>query len=204
MNPLDLAVIHDAKNNIGNIIFKLEAHGGCDAEIEGLLHTANRLTNLLLWHQQQEGQLHVRVESYSPVDLVSELEEQFSAFFPNIELLTDISQAPTFWFYDETMVRLALVNALHNAYYYTESTVTLGAKEHHGTLIFYVADNGKGYTKEVIAQHAIHAFAEITRRGTGLGLVLASQIADMHVNHDTHGKVVLKNENGGVFEMHLP
>lgn len=204
MNPLDLAVIHDAKNNIGNVIFKLEAHGSCDAEIEELLHTANRLTNLLLWHQQQEGQLHVRVESYSPTDLVCELEEQFSAFFPTIEILTDIALAPTFWFYDETMVRLALINALHNAYHYTESTVTLGAKEVNGTLVFYVADNGKGYSQEVISQHAKHEFAEITRRGTGLGLVLASQISDMHSNHDRHGKVMLRNENGGVFEMHLP
>ncbi len=204
MNPLELGVIHDAKNNLGEVIFRLEARGDCFVEIESLVRTSNSLTNLLLWYRQQDGAMRVNVDSASPADLINELAVEFRAFFPNISIESDISRAPIFWFYDETYIRLALVNALHNACRYAKNIVRLTVGEIKGQLVFSICDDGDGYSEAMLERHQLQQLERVSQKGTGIGLALASAIAAMHTNKDMHGAVHLRNNHGAVFEMVLP
>jgi len=204
MNELILAVIHDAKNSLGELVFRLEARGGLAAEIESLLHTSNRLTNVLLWHRQQEGTMSIRIDSASPADLLEEMTIEFGQLFPKLTIESDAGNAPAFWFYDETYIRLALVNALHNACHFAKEKVQLLAAELDGKLVLVVRDDGAGFSNDMLARHGQHQLADVSRRGTGLGLVLASAIANLHTSKGEHGQVVLGNDQGAVFELHLP
>lgn len=204
MNELELAVIHDAKNNLGEVVFRLEARGDCFAEIESLIRASNSLTNLLLWHRQQDGAMTINIDSASPADLLNALAEEFRQFFPNLSIECNTSNAPIFWFYDETYIRLALVNALHNACHFAKVKVQLSARQVDGKLVLTIQDDGAGYNDVMLERHDQQQLAEVSRRGTGIGLALASSIANMHTNKGAHGQVVLRNDHGAVFELELP
>ncbi|OIR17675.1 sensor protein PhoQ [mine drainage metagenome] len=204
MNELELAVIHDAKNNLGEVVLRLEARGDCFAEVESLIRASNSLTNLLLWHRQQAGAMRINVDSASPADLLNELVEEFSQFFPKLSIVSNTDNAPIFWFYDETYIRLALVNALHNACRFAKAKVQLSARQVDGRLVLTVQDDGAGYNAKLLEQQGQQQLAEVSRRGTGIGLALALSIASMHTNKGAHGKVMLRNDHGAVFELELP
>lgn len=204
MNDLELAVIHDVKNKLGEVVFRLEARGDCFDEIESLIHSSNSLTNLILWHRQQGGSMHVNVDSASPSDLLDEITIEFRRFFPKLVITCDLSHAPVFWFYDANYIRLALVNALHNACRFAKSRVWVRVLESAGKLVVTIKDDGAGYGEQLLQRFAGGEFAEPSSGGTGVGLLLASSIADMHVSKGVHGQVVLKNDSGAVFEMTLP
>ncbi len=208
MNELELAVIHDAKNSLGEVVFRLEARGGCAAEIVSLIHASNSLTNLLIWHRQQDGAMRISIDSASPTDLLHELVTEFRQFFPNITIESNISQAPMFWFYDEAYIRLALVNALHNACHHAKAMVQLSVRQVDSKLVFTVQDDGAGYDDVMLERFSQKQLGEVSRRGTGIGLALASSIANMHINKGVKGQVMLSNAggnaHGAVFELALP
>ncbi|HSH71620.1 MAG TPA: ATP-binding protein [Methylophilaceae bacterium] len=204
MDQLDIAVIHDAKNRLGELVFRLESRGDCAIEIESLIHTSNRLTNLLIWHTRQDGEMRLNVDSASPGDLLQEMQAEFRQFFPKLDIALEIEQAPVFWFYDESYIRLALENALHNACHFAVKQVVLSVREEQDYLIFSVQDDGAGFPADVMANHANNAFSEISRRGTGLGLLLSSHIAKLHKAKGIEGKSVIRNNTGALFELYLP
>ena len=204
MNDLELAVVHDAKNKLGEVVFRLEARGDCFSEIESIIHASNSLTNLILWHRQQDGALRINIDSASPADLLEEIATEFRRFFPNITIEFDTSKAPIFWFYDETYIRLALVNVLHNACRFANKIVRLSASVVNGKLILVIRDDGAGYNDVTLERHQQQKSAEISLHGTGVGLLLAASIARMHASNGFFGQVMLRNDHGAVFEMVLP
>jgi K+-sensing histidine kinase KdpD len=204
MNALDIAVIHDAKNCLSNLLFRLEKHGHLEKEIEILLRTSSRLTNLLLWHKQQEGGMHIHIDSASPLDLMSELVGEFSYTFPHIKIKLDARKAPVFWFYDDNYIRLALTNALDNACNFAKNEVAITVLVAENMLQFSIEDDGDGYSEYLLEAFENQSEIETSQRGTGLGLMLARVIAEMHHNKGHSGQVKLKNKPGAIFEMRLP
>ena len=204
MNDLELAVVHDAKNKLGEVVFRLEARGDCFAEIESIIHASNSLTNLILWHRQQNGAMHINIDSVSPADLLNEIVAEFKQLFPGLVIACETSGAPIFWFYDEAYIRLALVNAVHNACRFAESKVQLSACGTDGKLVLTVRDDGAGYDGAMLVRYNQHRSAGVSSSGTGVGLALASSIAGMHERNGVLGQVTLHNDNGAIFEMTLP
>jgi K+-sensing histidine kinase KdpD len=204
MNALDLAVIHDAKNNLGSLLMCLEKRGNFENEMQIILRASSRLTHLLLWHKEQEGEMSLNIDSASPCDMLKELCAEYQQVFPYLKLSFDDTQAPIFWFYDTNYVRLALENAVHNACCFASSCVSIKAELHNQQLVFTVTDDGKGFPQEVIKHLAEKQYTESSYRGTGLGMLLSSSIAEQHHNKGQHGQVTLRNEAGAVFEMRLP
>ncbi len=204
MNELDLAVIHDAKNNLGGLALRLEKLGNFSSEIEMLMHTSNRLTNLLLWHKHQEQGMRINIEANSPSDLISEISNEYCPLFPHIKIESNTEKAPMIWFYDELYIRLALENAMHNACQFAKNKVQISVEESNGFLVFKLCDDGPGFSKSIIENHSANKFSDLSRRGTGLGLVLSSSIASMHINKEKNGNVSLHNSHGAVFEMFIP
>lgn len=204
MNPLDLAVIHDAKNNLGSLLMCLEKRGNFEHEMQIILRASARLTHLLLWHKEQDGEMNLNIDSASPSDMLKELCAEYQQVFPHLQFSVDDTQAPVFWFYDTNYVRLALENAVHNACSFAHSRISIKAELQNQELVFIVADDGKGFPQEVIKHLAEKQYTESSYRGTGLGMLLSSSIAEQHQNKGKHGEVRLRNNAGAVFEMRLP
>jgi K+-sensing histidine kinase KdpD len=204
MNALDLAVIHDAKNGLGSLLLNLEKRGHFEDEMQLILRISTRLTHLLLWHKEQEGDMHLNVDSASPSDLLKELGAEYQQIFPHLTISVDVSKAPIFWFYDIIYTRLALENAVHNACNFARTRVDLSASMSTNKLMFSVSDDGDGFTQDVLAHLAKQKYTVASDRGTGLGMVLSSAIAQQHVNKGEHGYIQLYNDEGAVFEMLLP
>lgn len=204
MNPLDLAVIHDAKNSLSSLLLRLEKRGHFEDEMQLILRTSNRLTNLLLWHKEQDGEMVLNIDSASPLDMLAELASEYGQIFPHLTIKQDASAAPPFWFYDQTYVRLALENAVHNACAFAKSNVYLSSYMQDNRLVFRVSDDGAGFPESVLEHFSQQLYTEASHRGTGLGMLLSNAIAHMHRNKGLHGEVVLSNKPGAVFEMYLP
>jgi signal transduction histidine kinase len=192
--------IHDVKNRLAHLAGKAERSGDTET-LRIALEAAETLTQLLAYYKSESGILKLDIEAHAPVDLIDELANETSGIGP-ILIEQDCSAAPTLAFYDEALVRMVLVNALHNALRYARSRITISAVEKDDHVAFCVGDDGAGYPASVLADSG--ASATITRDGTGLGLRLAKRIAELHENAGHTGTIVLTNDNGGIFELRLP
>jgi K+-sensing histidine kinase KdpD len=203
MDALDTAVIHDVKNQLAELSLMLERRGNCSRETSLILKACNRLTELLLVNRQQAGLLQANIDSANPVDLLKELASEYRIMFPGIDIVEDSSKAPQFSFYDESLVRLALANALHNACRHAKSSVNISVSTDADYLIFEIRDDGDGFPEGILKQTLAEPLP-INQTGTGLGLWLAGSIAGLHQLENRRGQVTIKNADGGCFRMRLP
>lgn len=202
MDDLGAAVIHDVKNRLAELALLLGRRAGCERETDIVLDAARQLTNLLLVHRQAEGMLAANIDSASPAELLREVAEEYQALFPQLELCVASINAPSFWFYDESLVRLALSNAMHNACRHADAAVRLAASVEDGRLVLEIADDGPGYPASLL--NSTDATAPGGYGSTGLGLYLARRIAGLHFLNDRSGEVALVNRKGACFRLILP
>lgn len=203
MNDLYAAVIHDVKNQLAELSLRLGARSDAQQEMVIAMNAARRLSEMLLVHRQANDLLSVNPDSVNPADFLSILAAEFAELFPSLTIQSDADRAPSFAFFDDALVRMALANAIHNACRAAKSIVKLSAYEQDRMLVLEVADDGSGYPENLL----ITAGAEpspVSGRGTGLGLYLAKKIAELHCLENRCGYVALSNENGAVFRMMLP
>ena len=204
MDNLYLAVIHDIKNQLAELALRLERRGDCACEIGITLSAARRLTQLLLAQRWQNGQLQGSIDSHCPIDLMEELAAEYRVLFPQLDISVDADCSPSYWFYEDALMRLALSNALHNACRSAAGKVGLQAAEEEGWLVLSVSDDGPGFPPDILASQASPEPMPVSRSGTGLGLFLAEEIAGLHRNQDRVGRVELANQNGAVFCIRIP
>jgi signal transduction histidine kinase len=202
MNFTDIAAltIHDVKNRLARLAGQAEGRGDTET-VRTALEAAETLTQLLVFYKSESGILKPDINAHAPADLVDELAKESSGM-GGVAIETDCSAAPTLAFYDETLVRMVLANALHNALRYARSRITISAAAKGTQVEFRVQDDGVGYPESVLADSG--ASATITREGTGLGLRLAKSIAELHENAGLRGHIVLANDHGAVFGLRLP
>lgn len=202
MDDLGAAVIHDVKNRLAELALLLGRRAGCGRETGIVLGAARQLTNLLIAHRQAEGMLAANIDSASPAELLRELAEEYRVLFPQLELREVCVNAPPFWFYDESLVRLALSNAVHNACRHADGAVSLVAYVEDGWLVLEIADDGPGYPALLL--DGTDATAPGGHGSTGLGLYLARKIAGLHFLNGKSGEVALVNRKGACFRLILP
>lgn len=204
MDDLVAAIIHDVKNQLAELALRLERRGDSHQETDIALAASRRLTGLLIAQREHAGTLRVNIDSACPGDLLKELAAEYRVIFPNLEFIVDADDAPSFWFYDEALLHLALGNAIHNACRHAHSTIRMRAREQDGQLEFTIADDGPGFPDEMLVGETGAAPTFASRGGTGLGLYLAAKIARLHQNDGKTGSVELKASGGAVFLMRLP
>lgn len=204
MDELTAAVVHDVKNQLAELALRLERRGDSAEETDIAFAAARRLTGLLLVQRQQAGVLRLNVDSACPADLLQELAAEYRALFPALDISLETEAAPTFWFYDAALLRLALGNAIHNACRHACGAVRLQAQQQDGRLEFAIADDGPGFPQEMLAQGLQLAPLPASRHGTGLGLYLAARIAELHQNGGNSGNIELRNGPGAIFLLRLP
>ncbi len=100
-------------------------------------------------------------------------------------------------------LRQALLNLILNSAQAMEKKpgmVRLSARRENGNIKIEVADDGPGFSDEMIA-HGIRAFSTSRIRGTGLGLAMVQRFA-----RDLGGRIELSNRqpHGACVRLHLP
>jgi two-component system sensor histidine kinase HydH len=110
--------------------------------------------------------------------------------------------APAEWSLDPDRIRQALTNLLRNAAQASPegTTIETSVAAANGKLVFTVRDHGDGLRSgdEV---RVFEPFYTTRTQGTGLGLAVASRIADMH-----DGSITASNHPGGgaIFRIEIP
>ncbi|HNO73129.1 MAG: ATP-binding protein [Candidatus Accumulibacter phosphatis] len=203
MSFADIAALtlHDVKNRLAQLAGRAEARGDLDT-LHETIDASNALTRLLTYYRSDVGTLTLDIDAHAPAELAAELIDD-TCIRGRRRIDLDCSQAPTLWFYDETVVRMVLANAVQNAARYARARIVIEVAERSGFLEFLVRDDGHGYRQEVL-DDATGVTAQVTRNGTGLGLRLARRIAEMHQNAGQQGEIRLDNDGGAVFRLLLP
>ena len=192
--------IHDVKNSLAQLAGQAEARGDI-ATLRTALNASEALTRLLIFYKSESNILRLAIDAHVPADLIMELVAEHKNLSA-VSIIVDDATAPTLWHFDKTLVRMLLANAIHNALRFTQTLITISAREMNGFLEFEVRDDGAGYPESVLADD--HVSATITPDGTGLGLRLAKRVAQMHENAGQHGEIRLSNDHGAVFVLRLP
>ncbi len=203
MNEIVLSVIHEVKNRLAELAFRLEQKEGMRAEVEVALNASRRLSEILMLERDRENALWVNPDSVNPADFLSVLAGEYAALHPALSVFVETGAAPDIAFFDENMVRTALGNALHDACLHAKSTVRLAAFGQEGMLVLEVRDDGPGYPEEVLKGGGAFP-SSLNGKGTGLGLYLSARIAALHRVGEQCGRIELSNAEGARFRMLLP
>jgi len=192
--------IHDVKNRLNLLVQHAERKG--DGETLRLaMEAAATLTRLLQAYKAGTGQLRAEVDSHAPADVVEELAAEFRVQ-TSLRVELELAAAPVLACYDEALVRMVLQDALYNAMRHARAAIRISVGTADGCVEFSVADDGPGYPPEILGTPAMAMPAD--GEGTGLGLYLARQVAELHANGARRGELVLGNHGGAVFCLRLP
>ena len=192
--------IHDVKNRLAAMAARAEARGDSET-LRDALTAAGDLSRLLACYKVDAGLLQPDIDTRCPADLVDELVAETRPL-TRLEIAGDCGLAPPAWYYDESLIRMVLANALHNALRFARTRITVSARQTDDWLEFRIADDGPGYPADMLANPT--AAAPISDDGVGIGLHLARHVAALHENHGIRGVITLENEPGAVFSLKLP
>ncbi len=216
------STVHDMKNSLSmlgeslNLIFeqldnqlveqKMKDHYGA------VQYESSRVNNLLMQllalYKLENDQLPFNPNYYNLSDF---LEEQSCKFIPlmkakDIKYKINVDESLEAVF-DDNLIATLLENIIGNAIRYTQSKIHISC-HFDQCLVIQIADDGPGYPKQMIelAGDYIKGIDQSTG-STGLGLVFAKKIAELHSHKDTKGSIHLSNGGdlgGGIFELRIP
>lgn len=191
--------IHDSKNQLfiaESLIAASEAEHHIDlGEVRYAIEAAaERLARTLSAYRLLRHGARLAVVPAIVADLCDEvaLAQKRHLAAAGITLTIDC-QAFNGWPLDRDLVTDMLNNAVQNARRYARREVRLSALETSEGLVLRVEDDGPG-------------FSSIPPE-TGIGLVVAGRLAQLHTRHGRHGALCLSNDStlgGACFELRLP
>lgn len=134
MSFADIAALtlHDVKNRLAQLAGRAEARGDLDT-LHETIDASNALTRLLTYYRSDVGTLTLDIDAHAPAELAAELIDD-TCIRGRRRIDLDCSQAPTLWFYDETVVRMVLANAVQNAARYARARIVIEVAERSGFL----------------------------------------------------------------------
>jgi signal transduction histidine kinase len=209
IDALVAAAIHDAKNALMHLDTQL-AEMACrptSADFSAARATTSRiagqLTELLTLYRAQGGQLRLAIDDHDLPDFIDDLIAELGPPPGGIQLDCHLDAANQLgaWAFDAYLVKLALLDALRNAWRHARSRVTFTLHPAaQGGLCFEVADDGPGFPAAML-----NGETAASSQGTGLGLSFARLIAARHATPaGKHGHVALANRPGASFILTLP
>jgi K+-sensing histidine kinase KdpD len=203
MNDLYAVIVHDVANQLAELSLRLGARGDAQHEMGVVMNATRRLSGMLLLHRKQNEVLSVNPDQVNADDFVAILAAEHRELFPNLLIEVNNEKAPSLAFFDDALVRMVMANATYRACLAAHSKVKLSAYERDKMLVLEVADDGPGYPDSLLAE-GIKPPSPANKRGAGLALYLAKNIAELHRLEGRHGTVELNNAGGAVFRMILP
>lgn len=198
-------IAHDLKNALGSLEGELESL--IDDPSPAMAHSAYmRCTELRRQFVQfltvygAAGDMHTHCEDESPKDvleLVYRAGQIRHLSLPNApRVVMDVAaDTPSYWYFDQRLVHMALDAAFHNASRFARSEVRLGLRAQDGYLIFVIDDDGPGL-----------GAIDPSSSSTGLGTDLCKSVAEAHRSGERQGRIDLLNrpQGGARFELWLP
>ena len=169
-----------------------------------ILEQSNRMKELveelLLLSRVQSGQLKLVLETINLceiVDSVAAVNEgickqkkiDLQINFP--DTLPDIQG-------DEKQLFKAINCVMSNAIKFTKDKVCIEVSSSGNSIKVKIADNGEGVSEED-KKHIFERFYYGKKGSTGIGLSLAKEVIEMH-----RGEIKFYNQEGAVFEIHIP
>lgn len=131
------------------------------------------------------------------IDLLAELGDAVLMYTEraqrdNIELIYNEPESLPFFFGDKNRLRQVFINIIDNALKYSDAggRVEIEAREENGFILISVSDTGCGIDKNDLPKIKAKFYkANITRRGSGIGLAVADEIVLMH-----DGEILIESE----------
>jgi len=207
------ALMHELKNNLSLLAMNIdgipvvgqEAHDHQVDDARLLCQKViDRLQQALLIYKATQQKLTPAIDVYSPMDLLHELRDT-AVSLARGRLQVEVHVAddlPEIWFFDRTLIEMALINAIHNSLSYAKSVIRISAHRDAQNLIISVHDDSPGFPEHMLQSFATNQPYAST--GTGLGLQFAQVIAQAHENEGRQGRLQLRNEHGAVFSLIVP
>jgi len=111
-------------------------------------------------------------------------------------------------YFDRELVVGILNSVINNAQRYARQTVRVGCDIDDGYTVLSVDDDGDGFPEAMLDCNEIELGSTSYSSGsTGLGLIFARRIAELHRHRNRSGRVTLSNDGidgGGRFRLWLP
>ena len=157
-----------------------EAVRSAKAETERLVRLAE---DLLVLARADDGRLPLRREPVQAGEVLEAVREAFRSRAEAAGRAIDAESDATVLDADRLRLEQALGNLVDNALRHGAGAIRLDAVEHDGRVELHVRDEGPGLPPDFLP-HAFERFSRAdaarTSGGTGLGLALASAIAEAH------------------------
>ncbi|MFT7138432.1 MAG: K+-sensing histidine kinase KdpD [Candidatus Azotimanducaceae bacterium] len=196
-------IVHDVKNHLQlltpsiELLITNESNGvqAAGHQISTTLAEVNHQLVLLLGlYRLEETSLFATEETF-----LADILETVCGRIPKGNIHIECDDELTV-FCDARLVTAVIGDALHNASRYSQKQVNVTALPFECGVLLRVDDDGAGLADTNLSNH-------LAKAGTGLGMLLASKVAEAHRNGAQRGYVSLVEspELGGVrFELYLP
>lgn len=205
--------IHDMKNSLNMQINYLEGvavecrQRGDTATFENLervIYQSNRMNSnliqLLSLYKLGKSIYPIDIAEHSVAEVIEEslLQNKSIMDFKGLAVTVDCDPH-CYWYFDRDLVIGVLINALNNAYNYTNDKIRIAAHTVDGCLELRVEDDGRGYPASMLlgAGVPINANSNFLNGSTGLGFYFSYHVARLH--HDGGRTGTLGIENGGAY-----
>lgn len=215
--------IHDMKNSLNLQVSALEGialqsreQGDCALfqDLGRVIYQANRmnlnLVELLSLYKLSKSIYPMDITEQAVAEVIEEavMQNQSMMDFKGIVVSVDCA-ADCHWYMDRELVKGVLVNALNNAYHYTQDKIHLIALHRDGSLELRVEDNGPGYPERMLVNQYLptEQGVRFDTGSTGLGFYFSDQVARLHKNGRKRGCLAIENGGslgGGCFVLRLP
>ncbi|MCF8208299.1 MAG: HAMP domain-containing histidine kinase [Rhodoferax sp.] len=215
--------IHDMKNSVNIQVHALESIAAQIKEkvdapafqsLVSVIAQAHRvdanLIQLLSLYKFGKSIYPLDISEHSVAEVIAEVVMQKSLVLAlkGIAVEVDCPQDCD-WYFDRDLITGVLLNAMNNAYNYTQDKIRIAASTDGRGLTLRVEDNGSGYPVQMLHGDGIDANKGVNffSGSTGLGFYFSSQVAQQHQNHGHSGSLTIENGGaygGGCFVVRLP
>lgn len=215
--------IHDMKNSVNIQVHELE---GIAAQIRdkvdvtafqslvSVISQVHRvdanLIQLLSLYKFGKSIYPLDITEHSVSEVIAEalLQKSLVMELKGISVEVDCEE-DLYWYFDRDLITGVLLNAMNNAYNYTQDKIRIAGAIEDGLLTLRVEDNGRGYPAHMFQGQGVEANKGVnfTSGSTGLGFYFSSQVAQLHQNQGQSGSLTIENGGaygGGCFVVRLP
>ena len=172
-------------------------------------HLLNIINDILDTAKIEAGKIHLIPESFHLHNILKDIAEmfQYRVAEKNLKMYLEIEDdVPSYIFTDPNRLRQILINLVGNAVKFTNAGyITINAQMIDYMINISVIDTGKGILPENL-ELIFGAFEQTsqgrhTNTGTGLGLTISRQLAEL-----MHGSITVTSivEKGSVFKLKIP
>lgn len=161
------------------------------------------LMQLLGLYKLEHEQLRLQCGYYHLDELFEDIHNRHQALlsYRNLELVIELDDSELEGYFDLSLIKTLLDNALGNAVNFAKQQITLQASLHDDGILIQLKDDGPGYPDKLLGhmQQLQSSGINADTGSTGLGLYFASQIVALHHQPDRPAQLKLDNDpdNGG-------